>query len=221
LRIILIAICASVCWGQDSVRPSVAPEWEIAAGNKMAFEIASVKPVAAGVIVSAGFPMDAGTGYRFTGGRFSATFPPIVYVIFAYKLTPTLGEIDALLAPLPKWVGRDSFQIQARTPTDNPSKDQMRLMMQSLLTDRFRMSVHFETQTVSALALVVTKPGKLGPQLHPHSEGPACPAEPGTPNFVPENVKDVFPQTCGFTEWRASQTACPVWGHERWSCWRT
>jgi len=71
-------------------------------------------------------------------------------------------------------------------------------MMQSLLADRFLLSVHFETQTVPALALLLVKPGKLGPQLRPHSEGPACPAEPGTPNFVPENVKGVFPQMCEF-----------------------
>jgi uncharacterized protein (TIGR03435 family) len=165
-------------------------------GRKMAFDVASVKPVASGSYASAGFPLDAGNGYRFTGGRFSAAFPLIVFIMFAYKLTLTPGEMDALLAPLPKWVGRDSFRIQARAPIDNPSKDQLRLMMQSLLADRFLMSVHFETQTVPALALVVAKPGKLGPQLHPHSEGPACPAEPGTPNFVPESVKGVFPQRC-------------------------
>ena len=82
----------------------------------------------------------------------------------------------------------------------------MRLMMQSLLADRFLLSVHFETQTVPALALLLVKPGKLGPQLRPHSEGPACPAEPGTPNFVPENVKGVFPQILrhgASSEWHA------------------
>jgi uncharacterized protein (TIGR03435 family) len=186
---------ASLCRAQDA---HVLPEWQVAAGGKMAFDVASVKLVASGSYVPAGFPLDAGNGYRFTGGRFSAAFPLFVYVMFAYKLTLTPGEIDALLAPLPKWVGKESFQIQARAPIDNPSKDQLRLMMQSLLADRFLMSVHFETRTVPALALLVAKPGKLGPQLRPHSEGPPCPAEPGTPNFVPENVKGVFPQRCEF-----------------------
>jgi uncharacterized protein (TIGR03435 family) len=196
--IIAALVLATVCRAQDTVALPVAPEWQIAAGGSMAFEVASVKPAASGSYVSAGFPLDAGNGYRFTGGRFSAAFPPIVYIMFAYKLTLSPGEIDALLAPLPKWVGRESFRIQARAPINNPSKDQLRLMMQSLLADRFLMSAHFEMRTVPALALEVVKPGKWGPQLRPHSEGPACPAEPGAPNFVPENVKGVFPQLCEF-----------------------
>jgi uncharacterized protein (TIGR03435 family) len=187
---------APVCWAQDTVQLPAIPQWQIAAGGRLAFEVASVKPVTPGTYRGAHFPLDAGNAYAFTGGRFSAAFPLIVYVMFAYKLTLGTDQRQALLAHLPKWVDTDSFGIEARAPVSNPTKDQLRLMIQSLLAERFNLGVHFETQTVPVLALVMAKPGKPGPQLHPHSEGPPCPAEPGSANFVPENVKGVFPQTC-------------------------
>jgi uncharacterized protein (TIGR03435 family) len=50
----------------------------------------------------------------------------------------------------------------------------MRLMMQTLLADRFHLEVHFEIQDTAVMALTLVKPGKIGPKLRPHSEGPPC-----------------------------------------------
>jgi uncharacterized protein (TIGR03435 family) len=47
-------------------------------------------------------------------------------------------------------------------------------MMQSLLADRFHLAIHFENREAAVLALTLDKPGKLGPNIHPHAEGPAC-----------------------------------------------
>jgi uncharacterized protein (TIGR03435 family) len=47
----------------------------------------------------------------------------------------------------------------------------MRLMMQSLLAERFKLAVHLETQVVPVLAMVLVKQGKTGPKLRLHSEG--------------------------------------------------
>ncbi len=51
----------------------------------------------------------------------------------------------------------------------------MRLMMQSLLADRFKLAIHFETREATVLALELVEPGKPGPKLIPHSQGPPCP----------------------------------------------
>jgi uncharacterized protein (TIGR03435 family) len=40
-------------------------------------------------------------------------------------------------------------------------------MMQSLLAERFKLAVHFDSQVVPVLALVLVKPGKTGPKLRP------------------------------------------------------
>jgi uncharacterized protein (TIGR03435 family) len=63
-------------------------------------------------------------------------------------------------------------------------------MMQSLLADRFHLAVHFETQESPVLALSLIKPGKLGPKLRPHAEGPPCDATPSP---------DVYPPKCEVT----------------------
>jgi len=73
---------------------------------------------------------------------------------------------------LPSWVTSDTYlyAIDARAKGDAP-KDQVRLMMQSLLASRFKLVVHFETREVSASVLTLASPGRTGPQLRPHSEG--------------------------------------------------
>jgi bla regulator protein blaR1 len=166
-----------------------SPPWQTAAGGKMAFEVAAVKP-SVGTFTPPNFPLDAGDAYATTGGRFSADFPLSVYITFAYKLTLTPEQRQSMLAHLPKWVASDRFSIQAKAD-GNPTKDQMRLMMQSLLAERFKLEVHFETQRVPLLALTLIKPGKTGPKLRPHAEGPACDA-----SAEALMKADVFPTRC-------------------------
>jgi hypothetical protein len=54
----------------------------------------------------------------------------------------------------------------------------MRLMMQSLLADRFKLAVHVESRQLPVYVLVLDKPGKLGPQLKPHPDDVPCPPTP-------------------------------------------
>ena len=46
--------------------------------------------------------------------------------------------------------------------------------MQSLLADRFKLSARFEAKQESVFALVMARPGKLGPQLRKVPEGQPC-----------------------------------------------
>lgn len=62
--------------------------------------------------------------------------------------------------PLGRWAMTDRFDIQARAQ-GNPTKDQMRLMMRSLLADRFKLAIHYDTRDAPALAMVLVKPDKL------------------------------------------------------------
>jgi len=105
------------------------------------------------------------------------------------------GVMQFLLPQLPEWVTAERFDIQARAD-GNPTKDQMRLMMQSLLADRFKLAVHFETREAPVFALILAKPGQTGPKLRPHSEGPPCPEVFRA--TLPQGG-DAFPQSCGDT----------------------
>ncbi len=121
------------------------------------------------------------------GGVFQADFGLEVYIDFAYKIRPTLPQHKAFLAALPKWAQTDSYTIQARA-AGNPTKDQMRLMVQTLLAERFHLTVHFETRELPVFALTLIKPDKLGPKIFPHAQGPPCdlPAQP-----------PIYPRICG------------------------
>jgi bla regulator protein blaR1 len=130
-------------------------DWQAAAGGKMAFEVASVK-LDNGPFRPPKFPLDSGSAYTATGGRFFADFPVTTCIRFAYKLSLTREQMKAM----PKWVTSDRFVVEAKAPIENPTKDQMRLMMQSLLFDRFRLSIHFETRTMPVLALRSVTAGK-------------------------------------------------------------
>ena len=79
-----------------------------------------------------------------------------------------------VLPQLPEWVTTERFDIQARAEK-NPGKDEMRLMMRSLLADRFKLAVHYETLQVPLFAIVLAKPGKTGPQLQLHPIDTSCP----------------------------------------------
>jgi bla regulator protein blaR1 len=100
---------------------------------------------------------------------------------------------------LPKWFDTDVFQIEARA-AGNPTKDQMRLMMQSLLAERFKLTVHFESPVIPVLALTLVKPGKVGPKLRPHAEGPPCGEYPSMTMPSLPKPGDLFPPSCGDQE---------------------
>ena len=191
-----------VCPPRVSAQSATA-DWEKAAGGKMSFDVTSVKPNAAPMsqqTVSANVPMGPGDYYAPTGGLFSATDMPLFsYITFAYKATGNQAQI--LRAQVPKWVLSERFDIQARV-TGAPTKDQMRLMMQSLLADRFKLAMRRETRQIPVFALVVVKPGKLGPQIQPHPSDVPCTSAiaPGVMSgstSLPAPVAGGFPATCG------------------------
>jgi uncharacterized protein (TIGR03435 family) len=177
------------------------PEWQTAAGGKMAFDTATVRqnttePPGAG---SANFPLGPGDVYMPNRGFFRAYgFLLATYIEFAYKITPNQEEF--LLSQLPKWVTTEQFDIEARAE-GNPTKDQMRLMMQALLADRFRLAAHYETRQIPVFALILDRPGELGPQLQKHADESPCPTTSIVPSPAPTAQPQLldarYPATCG------------------------
>jgi uncharacterized protein (TIGR03435 family) len=153
------------------------PAWQVAAGGHMEFEVASIRLGEAGKFLPPNMALDSEDNAIPPGGRFFADFPLAVYIQFAYKIMPTREQRAAMLAHLPSWVATQSFVVEAKAPMANPTKDQIRLMVQSLLADRFKLAVHFESKETPVLALVLAKPGVTGPRLRPHEQGLACDAK--------------------------------------------
>ena len=208
-------LAAAVAFAQKA--PSPVP---------LAFEVASVRPSKPGSPQHTNVPLDSGNVYSAispddtrsaAGGLLIATHQPLWrYITFAYKLSGTqeLALRFNYFSGLPKsgapaWVTggfdspADAFDIEARA-TSNPTIDQMRLMMQTLLADRFHLVVHYQTSVASVFALVLVHSGVLGPHLRPHPASDACsttsqPEQPGPaakPELSPSLLGDL-PPACG------------------------
>jgi uncharacterized protein (TIGR03435 family) len=177
--------------------------------NRLAFDVASVRQNLAGEDAQGAnsphvnFSIGSDDAYYDTGGVFSAVNLPLIsYLLFAYKTTN--NNRQALVDSVPEWVKTDYYNIEARTDLRNVSKDQMRLMMQSLLRDRFNLAVHRETRIVKVYAATLIVPGKLGPQLREHSNSAQCPQDVPNPSPISAETTPQFsfdslglPNICG------------------------
>ncbi len=166
-----------------------------AARKVMQFEVASVKENKSDEKAHSNFPLNSGPQYGPNGGVLSAhNMVLLQYIVFAYK--PSSYQIKTLRTGLPEWARSAHFDVEARaesTAGREPSKDEMRLMMQALLADRFKLKVHHESREVPVFALVLAKPGKLGPKLRPHpADDPNCSKAP-----LPDSVAGGYPAACG------------------------
>ena len=151
------------------------PDWEIAAGGTMQFDVASIKRDNSDLSnfrASGNVPLGPGDAFRPTGGLFSARNVQLGLLIsFAYKISPL--QRQAIESQLPRWAVANHYDVEARAK-GNPTKDQFRLMAQALLADRFELAIHFETRQAPVFALVLSKAGKLGPNLRRHVDEPPC-----------------------------------------------
>ncbi|MGH9407667.1 MAG: TIGR03435 family protein [Terriglobia bacterium] len=119
------------------------------------FEVVSIKPDH-----SAAIKFSLGT----TPGRFSATAVARMLIEFAYNL-----KSDDQIVGAPSWVNSEKFDINAkeedafaqkmRTMPFDQAGAQVRLMVRSMLADRFKLKVTQETKDLPVYALVVAKNG--------------------------------------------------------------
>jgi uncharacterized protein (TIGR03435 family) len=119
---------------------------------KPSFDVASIKLNKSG-------NSSSGSSTR-PGGRLTVTNETLRELIReAYVLQ------DFQVVGGPGWMSSDRFDIAAKGDA-NPNDDQMRLMLQSLLAERFDLVVHTETKDMPIYALVrAREDGKLGASL--------------------------------------------------------
>lgn len=206
---VAITACAAICAAFVAVtlmgaQSSATQDWEKAAGGEISFEVASVKQDISGVPPAgySNFPLFAGSVFPPNGGRVSIKNLPLWYfVVFTYKLGGS--EANEIYPQLPKWALTERFDIEARAP-EGTTKDQMRMMMRSLLEERFRFAAHWETERQAVYDLVFEKPDKMGPHLRLYSsDEPACPGAPAATPYGTNSKEALatitggFPAICG------------------------
>lgn len=194
----LATLLVSTVFGQTPATPAIAPP-QTAAGGKLEFEVASVRQSLPGGITKTNFGLDLFEDTGRLHGMFSANTYLNSYIQFAYKLPACREQAEMLESQLPAWANAAPFEIKARAE-GNPTKEQVRQMMRSLLEDRFKLRMRVETRQLPVYALAMVEPGKLGPGLRPHDAGTTC-AERSQPNLgaTPNEKPPVF---CGDDIWQ-------------------
>ena len=134
------------------------------------FEVATVKLSA--------LPNPGGFFTFPSPGRLSApNFPLRMLIGFAYSGNGPGPEITGG----PKWINEDRYNIQAQA--EGPATPaELRLMLRTLLAERFALKMHTESKEIDVYALVLARSdGKLGPKVTPTEGGECGNAPPAVP----------------------------------------
>jgi uncharacterized protein (TIGR03435 family) len=131
------------------------------AGQTPAFEVASITPCKPGTPEPPGEHMGL-VQFTYPGGRFRASATTLKFLLeWAYGIQPSQH------AGGPAWLETDRYDIVAKAEGE-ASDEQMKLMAQMLLADRFRLKLHHESRSISAY---VISAGKAAPKLSPAKDG--------------------------------------------------
>lgn len=148
------------------------------------FEVASVRRAA---------PPQVGTGVHDTarGGPGTADPSQVAYTNLRLKdLLLTAYGVKGYQIAGPEWLETERYDVIAKIPPGAP-KEQFPLMLQDLLVERFKISLHHETKDLPLYELGVAKSGpKLKSWRDPPNEQPIPQQVPGAP---PSMGKDGFP----------------------------
>lgn len=101
---------------------------------------------------------------QFTGpgGRFNAQATTLKSLLeWAYGIQPSQHSGG------PQWIATDCYDVIAKAE-GNATDDQMRLMVQTLLADRFQLKFHREKKELSVYVISL---GKTPPRLVPAKDG--------------------------------------------------
>ena len=120
-------------------------------GTLPSFEVASVKPAA---------PItDGRIMVRMSGGPGSQDPGQITYNNVTIKnLMMNAYNVKGYQLSGPDWFESERYDITAKLPPDT-TKEQFQLMLQSLLAERFKLTLHHQTKELPMYALVVAKGG--------------------------------------------------------------
>lgn len=151
---------------------------------RLEFEVASVKPAAPPSGGRGAFIGSRGGPGTDDPGRISYTgFPLQALITAAYQIKAYQLSGPAFMNDF-----ESRFDIVAKIPA-GATKDDVRVMLQNLLVDRFKMTLHHETKELPLYELTV---GKNGPKMKASVEDPNAP-KPGE-GPLPPIGKDGFPQ---------------------------
>ena len=134
---------------------SAAPVFAQNVDPSLSFEVATVKAATAPT------PFDGKRMIRFgaQGGPGTSDPGQITYSFLSLKLLLTMAfGVRSYQIQGPAWLDSERFDIVAKVPR-GATKDDVKVMLQNLLKERFQLAVHREKKEMSVYSLVVAKNG--------------------------------------------------------------
>jgi uncharacterized protein (TIGR03435 family) len=105
-------------------------------------------------------------------GRRSIDSQQVRYVNFSLKgFVRDAYKVELYQINAPEWLGSQCYDLAAKLP-DGAAKEQIPAMLQALLAERFRMTVHKEIKRDRVYALVVARNGPRLKESKGQSDGP-------------------------------------------------
>jgi uncharacterized protein (TIGR03435 family) len=127
----------------------------------LSFEVASVTPCKPDTPEPPGEHMGM-VRFIYPGGNFTAKATSIKYLLeWAYGILPAQHSGG------PSWLGSQRYDIIAKAPA-NSTDHEMKLMVQALLAERFKLKFHTEEKEIP---IILVSLGKAEPKLYPVKEG--------------------------------------------------
>jgi bla regulator protein BlaR1 len=172
------AVAGPIVFGLMNAPPSRAQSPAAAGATPPAFEVVSIKPDRTGsgrVMININ-----------PSGRFNAE-----NVTLKFLLQEAYGVKDSQISGAPAWLDSEHYDIEAkpedamveaqRKMGEEERHAQLLLMLQSMLADRFKLTVHHETKDLPLYVLVVAKSGS---KLHESAvtQEDMDPPDPPKPN---------------------------------------
>ena len=164
---------------------------------KLEFEVASVRPASAPARFAGSM---SGGPNSADPERITFTAVPMIRLLMSAYGIPLGGGSpqqrggafsDQISGP--PWIESEWYDINAKVPA-GATQEQVNVMLQNLLAERFGLKLHHETREFSGYELVVSKNGsKLKPTIDPNAQGVVGAAKRilGQDGFmvVPEGVR--------------------------------
>jgi uncharacterized protein (TIGR03435 family) len=128
--------------------PPAAPKG-VAAGAKLEFEVATIKPSVAGQPGPGGFNVTT----RELRSRNTSLADLIVFALRVHRTQ---------IAGLPGWAESERYDIVASLPAGDPTDPELFAMLQNLMKSRFNLAFHTEKRELSVYAIGLGKGGQAG-----------------------------------------------------------
>jgi uncharacterized protein (TIGR03435 family) len=126
--------------------------------GSLKFEVASIKPTQPGAEQGGLHP--APGGRRYVGSNWVLRN----YLSVAYQVKPEQ------IRGGPGWIDTKSYDLNAEAAQASSFQD-LHIMLQNLLTERFKLQFHRETKEMSAYVMTLDKGGPKNLKVHPNASG--------------------------------------------------